>query len=241
MTDSAPNICTFPGNKLTFFASIFSSSNDGGSTRGSLRAWAKKTDEGLREPEWWWIREGVACKWSINLRYARTWLEPKFPTPTATFRVQGMTWPGTNTLWLKPTLRYKLDNFAEWSENDCSWWRKGWFPSRWRTGLNVTNHSVSLTPSHYVLLLMAALACGYDPHWPLRHKMCEGNQGLVSYIRAAVIGSQRSLVPLNYPLTQPGLLGLCGGALPAAPPNWCVPPGAFKPHKASCSWGVRLH
>lgn len=60
--------------------------------------------------------------------------------------------------------------------------------------------------------------------------MCEGNQGLVSY-RAAVIGSQRSLVPLNYPLTQPGFLGLCGGALPAAPPNWCVPLGEFKPHK----------
>lgn len=49
--------------------------------------------------------------------------------------------------------------------------------------------------------------------------------------RAAVIGSQRSLVPLNYPLTQPGLLGLCGGALPAAPPNWCVPLGEIKPHK----------
>lgn len=60
--------------------------------------------------------------------------------------------------------------------------------------------------------------------------MCEGNQGLVSY-RAAVIGSQRSLVPLNYPLTQTGLLGLCGGALPAVPPNWCAPLGEFKPHK----------
>lgn len=115
--------------------------------------------------------------------------------------------------------------------------RKGWFPL-------IEDGSKCDRPSHLsppALLLMAILACGYDPHWPLRHKMCEGNRGLVSYIRAAVIGSQRSLVPLNYPLTQPGLLGLCGGALPAAPPNWCVPPGAFKPHKASCSWGVRLH
>lgn len=100
-------------------------------------------------------------------------------------------------------------------------------------------------PSHDVLPLMAALACGYDPRRPLRHKMCEGNQGLVSYISGAVIGSQRFVVPLNYPLTQSGLLGLCGGALPAAPlhlpPNWCAPPRAFKQHKAPCSWGVRLH
>lgn len=61
---------------------------------------------------------------------------------------------------------------------------------------------------------MAALPCGYDPRWPLRHKMCEDNQGLVSYISAAVIGPQHSVVPLNYPLTQPGLLGLCGASCP---------------------------
>lgn len=47
--------------------------------------------------------------------------------------------------------------------------------------------------------------------------MCEDNQGLVSYISAAVIGSQRSVVPLNYPLTQPGLLALCGVSCPLHP------------------------
>lgn len=72
-------------------------------------------------------------------------------------------------------------------------------------------------PRADVLPLMAALACEYDPHWPLRHKMCEDNQGLVSYISAAVIGPQRSVVPLNYPLTQPGLLGLCEVSCPLHP------------------------
>lgn len=36
----------------------------------------------------------------------------------------------------------------------------------------------------------------------------------MSYISAAVIGPQHSVVPLNYPLIQPGLLGLCGVSSP---------------------------
>lgn len=185
-------------------------------------------------------RERVACKWRITSRYAHTWPEPKFPTPKETFWQQGMTWSGTMLYSLSQFADFRCTNLLSglitwnWSMRDGS--------PKLRMGLSVTNHPISLPPCRDVLLLMAALACGYDPHWPLWHKMCEGNQSLVSHIRAAVIGSQRSLVPLNYPLTQPCLLGPSGGALPAAPPyNWWVPPGAFKPHKASCSWGVRLH
>lgn len=126
-----------------------------------------------------------------------------------------MTWPGT--------MLYSSSQFADFSWTGLlsglftwNWWRKDCSP-KLRTGLSVTNHPISLPPCRGVLLLMAALACGYDPHWPLWHKMCEGNESLVSYIRAAVIGSQRSLVPLNYPLTQPGLLGPSGVPCPLHP------------------------
>ena len=41
--------------------------------------------------------------------------------------------------------------------------------------------------------VLPLMACGCDLRRPLRHEMCESKQELVSYIRAAVIGSQRSL------------------------------------------------
>lgn len=163
--------------------------------------------------------EGVSCKWSINLTYALPNLSQSSHSHSSVQRVRNdLIWH--NTVRIKPTIF-------------C-----------WVLVLGYTRigrkRDLSLPPSQDVPLLMAALACGYDPHWPFRHKMCESNQGLVSYIRAAVIGSQRSLVPLNYSLTQPSLHPIWGCPTPA-PLNWCVPPGAFKPHKASCSWSVSLH